>query len=68
MRKHVSPEMPVRPPNLPRATVALLNKARFSLAFGDHEMVVIAVGAPRTGRNIPHFDKLPVGYIGRPKA
>src|SRR5207302_4902231 len=54
--------------NLPRAPVGLLNKPRFSLTLGDHEMIVIAIGAPWTGRNIPHFDKLPVGHIGRAEA
>src|SRR6516165_10277518 len=49
---------------LPRAAVALLNKARFGLTFGDYEMIVIAIDAPWTRRNIPHFDKLPVGHIG----
>src|SRR5205085_4242889 len=51
--------------NLPRAPVGLLNKPRFSLALGDHEMIVVAIGAPWTGRNIPNFDKLPVSHIGR---
>src|SRR4029453_12352198 len=54
--------------NLARAPVGLLNKPRFSLALGDHEMIVISIGAPWTGRNIPHFDKLPVGHIGRAEA
>src|SRR5947207_15541954 len=31
-------------------------------------MIVISISAPWTGRNIPHFDKLPVGHIGRAEA
>src|SRR5205085_6740876 len=50
--------------NLPRVPVGLLNKPRFSLTLGDHEMIVIAIGAPWTGRNISNFDKLPVSDIG----
>src|SRR5689334_5291537 len=54
--------------NLPRTPVGLLNKPRFSLALGDHEMIVVAIGAPWTGRYIPNFDELPVRHIGRTEA
>src|SRR5690349_21948098 len=54
--------------SLPRAPVGLLNKPRFSLALGDHEMIVVAIGTSWTGRNIPNLDKLPVGHIGRAEA
>src|SRR5438128_5119897 len=46
-------------------TAGLLDKARLSLALGDHEMIVVAITAPRSGRDITHFHKLPVGHISR---
>src|SRR6266446_10264963 len=48
-------------------TAGLLDKARLSLALGDHEMIVVAITAPRSGRDIAHFHKLPVGHISRAK-
>ena len=43
----------------------MLDKARLSLALGNHEMVVVTIATPRPGRDIAHFYKLPVGHIGR---
>ena len=42
----------------------MLDKACFSLALGNHKMVVVTIATPRPGRDTPHFHKLPVGHIG----
>jgi len=47
------------------STAVLLDKACLSLALGNHEMVVVTIAAPRPGRDIAHFYKLPVGHISR---
>src|SRR4051812_16638211 len=41
-----------------------LDEALLGLAFGDHEMIVIAIVPPRSGRHIAHFHELPVGNVG----
>ena len=44
---------------------ALLDQLLFHLAPSEYEIVVVAIGAPRTWRHIAHLYKLPVGNVGR---
>ena len=45
-----------------------LRQALLNLAARQDKMVVLAVSAPWAGRYVPHFNKLPIRYIGRLKA
>src|SRR5207237_4792577 len=48
-----------------RCASDLLNQSPPRPARGDHEVVVLAITAPWSGRDIAHFHKLPVGHISR---
>ena len=48
-----------------RSAAAAGSHALLALATRDDEMIVIAVASPGTRRNIPNFNKLPVGHISR---
>ena len=37
------------------------------MAARNDEVIVFAVASPRTRRHVAHFDKLPIGYVGRRK-